>query len=334
LKHGEPAMEMNWGTLIKEIGRGPHGARALGEEDAYRMFAAMLDGAVPELELGGIMIALRIKGESVAELRGFQRAAAERMQRLVAPAGAPRPVVLPSYNGARRQPNLLPLLALLLARAGCPVLIHGVLDDFGRVTSAVILHELGIEPSRSAAEAEAALASGRVAFLADELLAPGLARLLALRKRLGVRGSAHTLAKLLDPFGGKGLPVVSVTHPDYLVRMRDYFAATGEDALLMRGSEGEPFANPRRQPQIELLRGGKCSVLVEQGESDAPVLPPAIDAKSTAEWIRQVLAGGQPVPEPLVQQLACCFYAAGRAGDFGQALILANELVRPVVPAR
>ena len=327
-------MEMNWGTLIKEIGRGAHGARDLGEEDAYRMFAAMLDGAVPELELGGIMIAMRIKGESVAELRGFQRAAVERMRRLVAPAGAPRPVVLPSYNGARRQPNLLPLLALLLARAGCPVLIHGVLDDFGRVTSAAILHELGIAPSRSAAEAEAALAAGRIAFLAVDAFAPGVALLLALRKRLGVRGSAHTLAKLLDPFAGRGLPVVSVTHPDYQIRMREYFAASGEDALLMRGSEGEPFANPRRQPQIELLRGGKSAVLVEQSEGGVPVLPAAIDANSTAEWTRQALARAQPVPEPLVRQLACCCYAAGRTGDFGQALALANELVRPVVPAR
>ena len=333
MKHGEPVMEKNWGTLLKEIGRGAHGARDLGEEDAYRMFAAMLDGCVPELELGGIMIALRIKGESVAELRGFQRAAAERMQRLVAPAGVPRPIVLPSYNGARRQANLLPLLALLLARAGCPVLVHGVFDDFGRVTSAAILHELGIEPSRSAAEAEAALAAGRVAFLADELLAPGLARLLALRKRLGVRGSAHTIAKLLDPFAGRGLPVVSVTHPDYQVRMREYFAASGEDALLMRGSEGEPYANPRRQPQIELLRGGKCSVLVEQGESEASALPTAINATTTAQWIRQALAGEQPVPEPLVQQVACCCYAAGRADDFNQALELVRELVRPVVQA-
>ena len=324
---------MNWGTLIKEIGRGPHGARDLDEEDAWRMFAAMLDGAVPELELGGIMIALRIKGESVAELRGFQRAAVERMQRLVAPAGAPRPVVLPSYNGARRQPNLLPLLALLLARAGCPVLIHGVLDDFGRVTSAAILHELGIEPSRSAAEAEVALAAGRIAYLAVDVFAPGVARLLALRKRLGVRGSAHTIAKLLDPFAGRGLPVVSVTHPDYQVRMREYFAASGEDALLMRGSEGEPYANPRRQPQIELLRGGASTVLVEQGESGAPVLPTAIDAVVTAQWIREALAGEQPVPEPLIQQLACCFYAAGRAGDFNQALALASELVRPVAQA-
>jgi anthranilate phosphoribosyltransferase len=334
LTRNEAVKAMNWGTLIKEIGRGPHGARSLGAEEAYRMFAAMLDGAVPELALGGIMIALRVKGESVDELRGFQRAAAERMQRLAAPAGAPRPVVLPSYNGARRQPNLLPLLALLLARAGCPVLIHGVPDDFGRVTSAAILHELGIEPSRSAAEAEAALAGGRIAYLAVDAFAPGVARLLALRKRLGVRGSAHTLAKLLDPFAGRGLPVVSVTHPDYLTRMRDYFAATGEDALLMRGSEGEPYANPRRRPRIELLRGGKCSVLVEQGATDAPVLPPAIDAKSTAEWIREVLAGGQPVPEPLVQQVACCLYAAGAAGRVEPSpAITAGKLPRPAIPA-
>jgi anthranilate phosphoribosyltransferase len=183
-------------------------------------------------------------------------------------------------------------------------------------------------------QAQAMLVTGHVAFLAVDSFAPGLARLLALRKRLGVRGSAHTLAKLLDPFGGQGLRVVSVTHPDYQVRMRDYFAATGEDALLMRGSEGEPFANPRRQPQIELLRAGQSSVLVEQGESGAPVLPTAIDAAVTAQWIREALAGEQPVPEPLVQQLACCFYAAGRAGDFNQALVLASELVRPVVPAR
>ena len=43
-----------------------------------------------------------------------------------------RPVSIPSYNGARKQPNLVPLLALLLAREGVPVLVHGVTDDPGR----------------------------------------------------------------------------------------------------------------------------------------------------------------------------------------------------------
>ncbi|MBI2293753.1 MAG: hypothetical protein HYU73_26155, partial [Betaproteobacteria bacterium] len=51
------------------------------------------------------------------------------------------------------------------------------------------------------------------------------------------------------------------------------------------------------------------------------------------EWIREALAGAQPVPEPLVQQLACCFYAAGRAEDFNQALAFARELVRPIAQA-
>jgi anthranilate phosphoribosyltransferase len=324
---------LNWGALIKEIGRGPHGARDLGDDDACRMFAAMLDGAVPELELGGIMVALRIKGESVPELRGFLRAVAARMHTLKAPAGMPRPVVLASYNGARRQPNLVPLLALLLARAGCPVLIHGVRDDFGRITSAAILRELGVAESGSVAHAQAALVEGRVAFMAVDAIAPGLACLLALRMRLGVRGSAHTVAKLLEPFGGAGLRVVSVTHPDYLERMRDYFSASREDALLMRGTEGEPYANPRRQPQIELMRGGASTVLVAQGESTAAAAPPAIDAKSTAEWIRRALAGEQPVPQPLVRQLACCLFAAGSARNFDDALATAGELAKSPVAA-
>ncbi len=47
-------------------------------------------------------------------------------------------MVLPSYNGARKQANLTPLLALLLAKVGLPVVVHGVLDDSTRVTSAEI----------------------------------------------------------------------------------------------------------------------------------------------------------------------------------------------------
>ena len=48
--------------LIREIGRGARGARDLGRERAQAMFAAMLDGEVPELELGAILVAMRIKG--------------------------------------------------------------------------------------------------------------------------------------------------------------------------------------------------------------------------------------------------------------------------------
>jgi anthranilate phosphoribosyltransferase len=56
---------MNLPAMIKEIGRGAKGARSLTAEQAEALFGAMLDGEVPDLELGAIVIALRVKSESL-----------------------------------------------------------------------------------------------------------------------------------------------------------------------------------------------------------------------------------------------------------------------------
>ena len=75
-----------------------------------------------DLEIGAFAIAMRMKGESLDELIGFLHALHERLL----PLRSDRPVIaIASYNGARRLPNLVALLALLLARAGARVLVHG-----------------------------------------------------------------------------------------------------------------------------------------------------------------------------------------------------------------
>ena len=193
----------DWTGIIKEVGRGAHGARDLPEAEAERMFGAMLEGRVPDLELGAIWMAYRIKGESLGELTGFCRALMARLPRITAPAG-PMPVILPSYNGARRLPNMTPLLALMLAREGVPVLIHGIANAYGRVTTAAILEALGISPCADADAASLKLNGEHLAYVPLEVLAPGLSSLINGRARIGVRSSAHTVAKLLDPFGGSG----------------------------------------------------------------------------------------------------------------------------------
>lgn len=106
--------------FIKEIGRGKKGARSLARADARALYAAMLDGRVSDLELGAIVLALRFKGESVEEIAGFLDAAEESFTPLPAPEGPYAPVLIPSYNGARKLANLTPLLAILLAREGIP----------------------------------------------------------------------------------------------------------------------------------------------------------------------------------------------------------------------
>jgi anthranilate phosphoribosyltransferase len=294
--------------FIKEIGRGKNAARDLSREDAQALFSAMLEGQVPDLQLGGILIALRVKGESLAELAGFAAACEASYAHLPGFADGAVPVVIPSYNGARQLPNLVPLLALLLAREGVPVLIHGVTHDPGRVTTREVLEALGIGASHSTEQAHADLASRRIAFLPINKLAPRIERLLSMRSTLGVRNSTHTLVKMLQPFAGPAVRIVSVTHPEYLVRMREYFTTLDSDALLLRGAEGEAVAHPRRAPSIEWAHAGHAVTWKDDAaeERASPELPADRESDTTARWIERVLAGDAPIPEAIAHQVGCC----------------------------
>ena len=298
--------------FIKEIGRGKKGARSLARNDARALYGAMLDGRVLELEMGAIMLAMRIKGESVDEIAGFLDAAEASFPLLPTPPGPYAPVLIPSYNGARKMANLTPLLAMLLAREGVPVLVHGVSRDPGRVTSAEIFAELGLGLAACAADVEAAHALGRPCFMPVEQLAPKMAYLLSLRRRLGVRNSTHTLVKILQPYQGPALRLVSYTHPEYLATLGDYFttaAPSGRgDAFLMRGTEGETVANANRANQIDWFHSGQRTLLVQR---DAPTdelaqVPGERDAVTTAAWIGQALRGEVPVPASITEQVAQC----------------------------
>jgi len=306
--------------FLKEIGRGPNGARALSSSDAGALYEAMLAGEVSDVELGAVLIAYRLKGETPAELAGMLASAHATLTPLAAPETGFRPVSIPTYNGARKQANLTPLLALLLAREGVPVLVHGVTDDPGRVTSAEIFSYLGIEQSRNSTDIEAALKTRLIAFAPIDTLSPPMARLLALRRVLGVRNSTHTLVKLLQPFshpkigypeGGHALRLVNYTHPEYRENLAELFKAYPEvgigGALLARGTEGEAVADTRRQVQIDWLHDGRIETVVaaEHRAPDAPLpaLPASRDADTTAQWIDDVLAGKLAVPEQITRQV-------------------------------
>jgi anthranilate phosphoribosyltransferase len=302
--------------FIKEIGRGKKGARSLSRDDARDLYAAMLDGRVSDLELGGLMLAMRIKGESVAEIAGFLDAAEASFEPAPTPASDYAPIVIPSYNGSRQMPNLTPLLAMLLAARGAPVLIHGVETDPGRVTTAEILRCLDVAPAHGLYQAAALFTAGLPAFMPVTALAPKMARLLSLRRILGVRNSTHTLVKIMQPFDGPALRLVSYTHPEYLAMLSDYFtteAPVGRgDAFLMRGTEGETVANAKRAQQIEWFHQRQRTTLVQRQEpvDELPPLPAQSDAATTAAWIAAALRGEQPVPAPIAEQVEQCLQVA------------------------
>lgn len=313
-------MELN--NIIKEIGRGKNHARDIDFDSAQALYSAILADEVPALELGGILIALRIKGEAEAEIRGFYQAMQQRMMQLQAPAHCPMPIVIPSYNGARRQGNLTPLLALMLVKLGFPVLLHGVSDDPTRITSEAVLAALNIVPVTTAEQAQAKLNNGELAFITIDRLCAPMAKQLSLRWRMGVRNSAHTLAKLATPFAERAaLRLASVSHPEYMPRVGKFFQDIDAPAILLNGTEGEVYANPQRCPAINYIHGAgaEAQVWVERQPEISVDLPESKNAQATADWITQVLTGARAVPQALRLQLVCCLVASGEAASLTQA---------------
>lgn len=290
---------MGISQYIKEIGRGKDGARSLTREQASDLLGQVLDGAVTDLEVGGFCLAMRIKGETAEEMAGFLDAAHARLHAL--PDNGLTTVVLPSYNGARKLPVLTPLLALLLAQRGAAVLVHGTATENQRVFSSQVFDALGLPMATQVP----ALRAGEVAFVPTEVMSPGLKRLLDVRRVVGLRNPAHSLVKLMNPCAGKAFIVGSYTHPEYATSMAATWTLTRAHALLLRGTEGEPVADARRTPRMEVFRDGQRTEVQAQQEGPLAKLPslPPVDALHTAQYIRAVLDGVEPIPTPIALQV-------------------------------
>jgi anthranilate phosphoribosyltransferase len=295
-------------AYIKEIGRGSSGARSLSREQARSLMSTVLDGGASDLEIGAFVLAMRMKGEVLDELCGFLDA----VQARCLPVASDRPVVvIPSYNGARRLPNLTPLLAMWLAQEGVRVIVHGQQHDPTRVTSAAIFHDLGLPVAQNAADVHGAWAMREPAFLPTAQLCPALQPLLDVRWVVGVRNSGHTVAKMIDPItGGRALRLVSYTHPEFGALMGAWAQRERVDAMLLRGTEGEAVADPRRQPRLDTWVDGEAraefSAPAHEGVvTGLPLLPREHDAATTALYIQSVLSGERPAPAPLMRQAQC-----------------------------
>lgn len=296
---------MGIAAYIKEIGRGHEGARSLNRDQAQDLMGQVLDGSVTDLEIGAFALAMRIKGETVDELMGFFDAVQARALAIA----SDRPViVIPSYNGARRLPNLTPLLAMRLAQQGARVLVHGPRHDPARVTSFEIFQALGLPTADDAAAVHECWRRREPAFTTTEALSPALQRLLDVRWVVGLRNSGHTIAKLLRPIAGaRALGLASYTHPEFGRLMGDFAERTEADLMLLRGTEGEAVADPRRCPKLDVWLHGLAQpdlgCPAQEGSlAELPVLPRSIDAATVAVYIQAVASGEKPAPAPLERQ--------------------------------
>lgn len=304
--------------LSRRAAATPDASAWLDADEAFALWGAVLDGALPELELGALLASLAMAGESPDELLGLHRALAARQARL-SPGIARRAVSIPVYGLVPGESSLAVLLALFLRRFDVPVVVHGPLDSHDGPSAPVLLRELGVLPSATLAEAERELRASGIAFLPVQLLSPALGDLLALRTRLGGTNSAHLAANAMDPgaLGAVRLAMSVAGTPSE--RLAALLPATGGESLLLSWPAGMPAGNLAFRPRISLLSGGAQAVVfeAESAERTVPAMPAA--SAELVPWMRAVIERRAPAPPPLVNLAAACVHAAGAATDLTQA---------------
>ncbi|WP_428375473.1 anthranilate phosphoribosyltransferase [Lichenicoccus sp.] len=173
------------------------GGLKLDEAQAEAAFGVVMAGEATPAQIGGLLMALRVRGETVAELTGAVRALRRRMLRVQAPRGA---IDVCGTGGDQHGTlNISTAVAFVLAACGVPVAKHGNRALSSRAGASDVLAALGVPPVQDVAELQAELADHDLAFMAAPAHHPALRFAAAVRAELGTRTLFNLLGPLCNP---------------------------------------------------------------------------------------------------------------------------------------
>jgi anthranilate phosphoribosyltransferase len=315
-------------AVIKAVGTGPRGSRALTFEEAHMATAALLAGEVSPVQAGAFLVAMRIKGESPAELAGMTQALRDAATLTAAGApGAGEPLVAcaGAYDGMVDAPHLSLAAAVLAAAAGARIVVHcgSTLGPKRGTTPADVLAALGGPARPQSQESLAMLDRSDVALVHAGAAIPGWDELATLRDEIGLRGPLHSAEKLVDHLGATRF-VVGHTHSSYRERLQGALSLLGaERAITVRGMEG-----------ADVLRTGRPSASDTQGPIELPESPGSLlrgdpDPQLAAALTRAIAGGDEHgvAAQTAALSAGVRLYVAGRCTSVAAGAAMAREAV-------
>lgn len=241
---------MSLAPHVRTLGRGPGRSRSLTQDEAADAMRIMLSGQAAPEAIGALLMLLRMKGETPAEIAGLAGVAQAALPPM--PAAA---LDWPCYAAGRTRglPWFL-LSARLVALAGHKVLLHGWNGADPKVRTG--LADAGIPLAATPAEIDRALSERGIAYMPLESAHPALFGLLRLRDVLGLRSGINTVCRMLNP-GAAPASVQGVFHPSYRLLQADAGALLGwTDLTVIKGGGGEFERHPAKDIAAFGLRGG------------------------------------------------------------------------------
>lgn len=308
-------------ATIKAVGTGERGRRDLDFDEARRAMTALLRGQTTTAQAGAFLVAMRLKGESPAELAGFAQALRDATRPLETRGHRPTVACGGSYDGAAGAPELSLAAAALAAGAGAGVVLHcgRTLGPKYGVTPAGVLAALGGPSEPGLAESERMLARSGAALVYTPAAVPGWDRLADVRDEVGVRGPVHAAERLLDPFGARRF-VVAYTHRPYASLLLGALERLGaERGVAVRGVGGTVVPRPAR-PTASDFTGA-----LEVPEGDGLSLGRGESVEESAALVRAVLAGEgeEGAQRAALVSAGAILYAAGSAEDVRSGMVQA-----------
>jgi anthranilate phosphoribosyltransferase len=318
--------------LIAKVGSGEHTSTGLSREEAQEAMALMLSGTVDPAQLGAFLIAHRIRRPTPEELSGMLAAFQAQGPTLVTPGRRALCFGVP-YDGRSRTAPLLPLVALTLAAAGHPVVLHGggpMPVKYG-VTLEELFSALGIVWHNLPLEVvQHRLDHHNLALTHQPLHFPAAEGLVRTRDLIGKRPPVASLELLWTPHHGERLLVSGFVHPPTEQRAWQALRASGEtDVLTVKGLEGSTDLPTTRAGIAARLRGERTERLVLHPR-DHGITAPEVPWHSLDTWREQALAalrGEGPLAEGLLWNLGCLLWQSDHFSGLPGALEQARALL-------
>ena len=303
----------------------------LSRTEAEFAFDMLLSGEVTPAQMGGFLMGLRVRGESVEEITGAVSAMRAKMLRVNAP---PQAIDIVGTGGdGHGSYNVSTLAALIVAACGVPVAKHGNRAASSKSGASDVLTALGVRTGLPPAGVEDCIAMAGIGFMAAQAHHAAIRHVAATRQELGTRTLFNLLGPLANPAGVRR-QLLGVFSAAWLEPLAHVLRNLGSERVwLVHGADGLDEVSTTGPTFVTALEDGKIrSFEITPEEAGLPRTELADlkggDAAHNAAALDAVLAGAKtPYRDIAVFNAAAALLVAGKAKDLAQGVGLAQEAI-------
>jgi anthranilate phosphoribosyltransferase len=301
---------------------------ALDRADARAAFEIIMSGEATPSQIGGFLMALRVRGETVDEIVGAVAAMRARMLTVNAPVDA-MDIVGTGGDGAGTY-NISTLAALIVAGAGVPVAKHGNRALSSKSGTADALSCLGVKLDIGPEQISRSIAEAGLGFMFAQQHHSAMRHVGPTRVELGTRTIFNLLGPLSNPAGVKR-QLVGVFAPRWLVPVAEVLRDLGSESVWVVHGEGLDEITTTGRTQVAALENGQVRTFeLTPDDFGLPTVDIAAlkggDGAQNAVALRGVLQGdATPYRDISLANAAASLVIAGRAANLLEGMGIARE---------